>query len=207
MRNYEAVLHLKSKDPLKINQLCTRTTTSIAGQKTIFATPDPALDKVIAENLKLTNLINADDGTKLNREAIQAQANVVLALLKQLVFYVNKVADGDKVIILSSGFDCSNDPVSITTPPGRPVIRKVTDSNSACSLKVYIDAVADADRYKLEIADSLTNPTWVSYIDYATLSKLEAKDLTRGKEVFVRITAGNSCGWGEPSEPASFIPR
>lgn len=207
MRTYDAVLHIKAKDPLKINQLCTHVTTSMAGQKTMFPTPDPTLEVVNAENLKLTNLISADDGTKLSKETIQAQANVVLALLKQVVFYVNKVAQGDKVIILSSGFDCSNDPVSITAPPGRPIIRKVTDSTTSCSVKVMVDAVTDADRYKLEIADSLTNPTWVTYIDYATISKLEAKDLTRGKEIFVRVTAGNSCGWGEPSESASFIPR
>lgn len=73
--------------------------------------------------------------------------------------------------------------------------------------EVYMAAVPYAIRKKLEIAADVSNPVWVVVCDFATLNKMEIKNLVRGKEIFVRISGGNICGWGPPSEPMSFIPR
>lgn len=158
MKTNAAVLHLKSKDPQTTNTLCGHVTTTMAEQKAIFANPDPSLESINTENAKLGVLIATNDGTKVKHEAILVQQNVVLGLLKQLLFYVNKIAQGDKLIILSSGFDCNNDPVPLSSVPGRPVIRRVDDGSEPCSMKVYIEAVTDADRYKIEIAETLLDP-------------------------------------------------
>jgi hypothetical protein len=42
------------------------------------------------------------------------KATAVIHLIKSEMNYVNKVADGDKSIILLSGFDCNEEPVPTT---------------------------------------------------------------------------------------------
>ena len=66
-------------------------------------------------------------------------------------------------IILLSGFDCNNEPVKHDNP-GKAVIKRLEDGSVVCCVKIYLDALADADRYKVETTvkpddpDSLGNP-------------------------------------------------
>lgn len=207
MRQNEAVLHIKVKNPVKVNQLAGHVHTTMTTNKALFPLAVSTLEVLRSENDKLGAMILEDNGSKLARETILAQTDVALGVLRDLVFYVNKAAQGDKVIVLSSGFDCTNDPVLITEVPAKAVIRRISDGATSCSIKVYADAVPGADRYKLEIASDVNNPVYVVYTDHAVVTGLEAKDLTRGQEILVRVTAGNSKGWGDPSDPSSFIPR
>lgn len=207
MKQNEAVLHMKVKSPEKVILKSGQVYTTMMANKERFPEAASTMEALRTESDKLAELVDSDNGTKLSRATILVQTDVVIVLLKELLFYVNKAAQGDKVIILSSGFDCNNEPVPLTEVPGRAVIRRVDDGAVSCSVKAFMNPVPGADRYKLEVATDLNNPNWVTYTDHASFNSIEAKDLQRGKEIMVRVTAGNSCGWGEPSEPASFIPR
>jgi len=33
------------------------------------------------------------------------------------------------------------------------------------------------------------------------------RDQIRGLTIYIRISGGNTLGWGPPSEPAAFMPR
>jgi hypothetical protein len=207
MKTYTAVLHLKNKEPQSVFQLAGRVSTSFVTNQPVFPTPDPPLAIFDTEIEKLNTAIKSKDGSPQKNQVIKDQMNVVHGLLKTQILYVNKVAQGDKAIILLSGFDCNDDPV-MRNIPGKALIKRVEDGSVACSAKIYLDAVADADRYKVEITTTLADPiNWKTVLDFGSLNKIEIRDLVRGQEIYVRVTGGNTRGWGISSEPVAFIPR
>ena len=207
MKTNTAVLHLKSKDPQKTYNLAGRVYTNMLASSSVFPNSDPTMEEFNTEITKLDTAIKAKDGSKQKNQAVVDQTDVVYAMLKSLLFYVNKVADGDKTIILLSGFDCSDEPTKHDKPE-KALIKRVEDGSTACSVKIYLEPLVDADRYKVEIASSLgENTKWETILDFGTLNKLEIKDLIRGKEIYIRVSGGNIYGWGTPSEPVVFIPR
>lgn len=207
MKTYTAVLHLKNKEPQSVFQLAGRVSTSFVTNQPVFPTPDPPLAIFDTEIEKLNTAIKSKDGSPQKNQVIKDQMNVVHGLLKTQILYVNKVAQGDKAIILLSGFDCNDDPV-MRNIPGKALIKRVEDGSVACSAKIYLDAVPDADRYKVEITTTLADPiNWKTVLDFGSLNKIEIRDLVRGQEIYVRVTGGNTHGWGISSEPVAFIPR
>lgn len=207
MKTYTAVLHLKYKEPQYVFQLGGRVSTNFKANRTVFSDPDPTLEVLDLEIEKLNTAFKSKDGSPQKNQVIKDQTDVVHGLLKMEILYVNKVAKGDKAIILLSGFDCNDDPVARNIP-GKALIKRVEDGSVACSAKIYLDAVPDADRYKVEITTSLADPVnWRTVLDFGSLNKIEIRDLIRGQEIYIRVTGGNTRGWGISSEPVAFIPR
>jgi hypothetical protein len=207
MKTNMAVLHLKNKDPQKVYNLAGKVSTNMVTNKLVFPNPDPTMEAFGVEITKLDACIKAKDGSKQKNQALADQAEVVHGMLKSEIIYVNKVAGGDKAIILLSGFDCNEDS-TVKDIPGKVLIKRIEDGSVSCSAKIYIEALADADRYKVETATALTEVTdWKTVLDFGALNKLEIRNLIRGREIYIRVTGGNTHGWGMPSEPVVFIPR
>ena len=207
MKTNMAVLHLKNKDPQKVYNLAGKVSTNMVTNKLVFPNPDPTMEAFGVEITKLDACIKAKDGSKQKNQALADQAEVVHGMLKSEIIYVNKVAGGDKTIILLSGFDCNEDS-TVKDIPGKVLIKRIEDGSVSCSAKIYIEALVDADRYKVETATALTEVTdWKTVLDFGALNKLEIRNLIRGREIYIRVTGGNTHGWGMPSEPVVFIPR
>jgi hypothetical protein len=204
MKEFTAVLHLKSKVPQKVASLSAKVESSLTANAKIFSESDPTLVAFSAEVTKLDTAISAKDGSKVKNQEIIDQTEVVYGMLKSLVVYVNKVAKGDKAIILLSGFDCSNEP-TYHDIPGKAMIRRVEDGSTIQSVKLYVESLEYADRYKVEVATNQNGP-WTTTLDFASLNRLEFTG-ERGKEILIRVSGGNCYGWGIPSDAASFIPR
>jgi hypothetical protein len=207
MKTNTAVLHLKSKDPQSVYNLGGKVYTSMFASKAIFTNPDPTMEIFGEEVTKLDSSIKAKDGSKIKTQAVIDQTNVVYNMLKSQLIYVNKVAAGDIAIILLSGFDCNNEPVQHDIP-AKAVIKRLEDGSVPCSIKIYMDALADADRYKVE---TTTTPddleSWETELDFGSLKKLEIRDMVAAQKIYVRVSGGNTHGWGVTSEPMAFIPR
>jgi len=207
MKTNTAVLHLKSKDPQKVYNLSGKVNTSMVAAKSTFTNPDPTMEEFGAEIIKLDTAIKSKDGSKLKNQTILDQTDVVFGQLKSLLIYVNKVADGDMAIILLSGFDCNNEPVQRGIP-GKALIKRLEDGSVPCSVKIFMDALPDADRYKVETSSTPDDAeSWETEIDFGGLKKLEIRDLAAGQKIYIRVSGGNTHGWGTPSEPMVFIPR
>jgi hypothetical protein len=206
-KTFIAVLHLKYKEPLKVYQLGGRVITSLTANKTTYATPDPTVALLTTENNKLDTLIKSKDGSKQKNQAIEDQTVVVYNLLKTLVAYVNKIANGDRATILLSGFD-SNDEASEHDMPGKVIVKRIEDGSTVNSAKIYIEPLEYADRYKVEISSTPNDSTsWKTVLDPASLNHIEITNLTHGQELYIRVTGGNTHGWGIPSDWINFIPR
>jgi len=207
MKTNTAVLHLKNKDPQSVYNLGGKVNTSMVAAKTTFTTPDPTMEVFGAEVTKLDASIKAKDGSKIKAQAVIDQTDVVYIMLKSLLSYVNKVAAGDIAIILLSGFDCNNDPIQHDVP-GKAVIKRLEDGSVPCSIKIFMDALADADRYKVETTITPDDAeSWETELDFGSLKKLEIRDKVALQKIYVRVSGGNTHGWGVPSEPMAFIPR
>jgi len=207
MKTNTAVLHLKARDPQKVYNLGGRVYTSILAAKSTFTTPDPTMEELGVEVTKLDAAIKAKDGSKLKNQAIVDQTDVVFGMLKSEIIYVNKVANGDMAIILLSGFDCNNEPMEHGIP-GKALIKRIEDGSVPCSAKIFLDALTDADRYKVEITITPDDAeSWKTVIDFGGLNRLEIRDLTTAQKIYIRVSGGNTHGWGVPSEPMVFIPR
>ena len=207
MKTNTAVLHLKSKDPQKVYNLSGKIHTGMDAAKSTFPTPDPTMEVFGTEITKLDSALKAKDGSKVKAQAVIDQTDVVYGMLKSNIIYVNKVADGDMAIILLSGFDCNNDPVQHDIP-GKALIKRIEDGSVACSAKIFLDALTDADRYKVEITTTPDDAeSWKTVIDFGGLNRLEVRDLVAAQRIYIRVSGGNTHGWGVPSEPVAFIPR
>jgi len=207
MKTNIAVLHLKTKEPQNVYNLSGKVNTCMVAAKSTFPTPDPTMEDFGVEVTKLDTNIKAKDGSKLKNQAIIDQTDVVYGMLKSLIIYVNKIANGDMAIILLSGFDCNNDPIEHGIP-GKALIKRIEDGSVACSAKIFLDALADADRYKVETTITPDDAdSWKTVIDFGGLNRLEIRDLTAAQKIYIRVSGGNTHGWGVPSEPMVFIPR
>ena len=207
MKANTAVLHLKNKDPQKVYNLAGKVYTSMDAAKTTFPSPEPTMEAFDVEVTKLDTAIKAKDGSKLKNQAVIDQAVIVYNMLKSLIIYVNKVADGELSVILLSGFDSNSEPVQHNVP-GKAVINRLEDGSVSCSVKIYMDALSDADRYKVE---TTTTPddveSWETQIDFGGKNKLEIRNRIAAQKIYIRVMGGNTHGWGIPSEPMAFIPR
>jgi len=207
MSTSTAVLHLRYKDPRKVYNLAGRVSVNMLSNVSVFPTPDPSITDLDAETIKLGNALNAKDGSKIKNQEITDQTDVVFQMLKLLTVYVNQVAAGDKGTILLSGFDCNHERVNHGIP-GKALIRRIDDGSVFCSAKIYLERLPDANRFKVEItATPVDSGSWKTVLDFGASDKLEAKGLVYGQKIYIRVSGGNTYGWGIPSEPVVFIPR
>lgn len=207
MKRNTAVLHLKYKNSQNVYNLAGKVHTNIVANKSTFTSPDPTMEAFDTEVTKLGAAIQAKDGSKLKNQIIIDQTEVVYNMLKSVIMDVNKVANGDAAIILLSGFDCNNVPEEHDIP-GKAVIKRVENGSVACSAKIYVEPLFDADRYKVEITTTPDDATsWKTVLDFGGLNKLEIMNLVYGQKIQIRVSGGNTHGWGSSSEPVSFIPQ
>lgn len=203
----KAVLHVRPKEYNKVNLLAGKVHTGLTENAAQFPNPDPSMEVLLNENTLLSNLINTKDGSKQINQAILDQSQIVYNKLKLLADFVSRIANGNKSAILASGFDFNDDASSIGIP-GKVVIRRVTDGSSVCSAKIFITALTEAKRYKVETSTTPNDSeSWKIALDPASSRNIEIDSLPRGAEVFIRVVGGNSHGWGIPSDYVSFIPR
>jgi predicted RNA-binding protein with TRAM domain len=207
-KTFIAVLHLKTyRESVKVYQLAGRVITNCTNNQALFNDLMPSISDLNNENTKLDTLIRSKDGSKINNQAIEDQSLKVYGMLKDFLIFVNKVAQGDKATILLSGFDC-NEEFTVHNIPEKPVIKRIEDGRTPNSAKIFVDAVTDADRYKVEI-NTIANDAagWKTVLDPASIFTLEIANLSRGVEIWIRVTAGNCHGWGTASDAIGFIPR
>lgn len=78
----------------------------------LFTSPDVPLSEVkIALDLFEAAIIAAADGGKTAKSALRDAEKKVTVMFKNLAHYVDRIANGNETIILSSGFNMSKQPV------------------------------------------------------------------------------------------------
>jgi hypothetical protein len=152
-----------------------------------FPTPDVPMTEAVAAVDALEAAISAStNGGHATTVAMYAQSAVTENIFRTLVAYVNRIADGNEVIITSSGFHESSQPVM--TP--KPVL-SVTDGNNSGGVKLVAKAIEKAGAYIWQYAKEIVPATESGWITAGTgtRSTFEVGGLTAASRYYFRMAA------------------
>lgn len=173
-----------------------------------FTTPNPTLLEVAGVITDVTTTTStAAAAAAAARMAFQEKRNAIRALeavMGQLASYVDNIAAGDEVIILSSGFE--------VRVPGVPAVipAMVTGldtkpSEFAGHFQADWDPSDEGRWYEIQTStDPNVSASWVAF---GTTARTDANvgPLTSGQRCWVRVRAVNSAGPGPWSDPSGKI--
>ena len=212
-----AVMHCTIKQPKKIIATGIRVRDQLFANILLFATPPVTLlvfkgqlDKAVA-----AQAVVEDGKGSVTDTAIRDAETLALFLMLNplLLYYVNGLYKGNKVNLLASGFEVSNEP-NPKPAPSIPVVRKVVMTDlDLHTAKVYLAPfpVVEGGRglanYILQIAvGPPLEENFKTVLTTTNSRKLFMKNLTRGVEIHIRLCASNSRGTSAWSTIVDFMP-
>jgi len=206
--SFFAVLHIaSSNDSMGVLLVGGRVLAALTTNQATFPGLIPTLDVFAKAYNLLDSSINSKDGSIKIKFEIEQQSEIVYNYLRDYCNYVNFMAKGDKAIILLSGFDTNNE-ATVHSIPDKTVIKRIENGKQEHSAKIYVIIDSNADRYNVEMTTTPGDPnSYKLVILSGSSSNLEINALMRGVEVFFRVTAGNTHGWGPHSDIVGFIPQ
>jgi hypothetical protein len=206
--SFFAVLHLdSSNDSIGVLLVGGRVLAALTTNKSTFQGLVPTLDVFASAYNLLESYINTKDGSTNLKFKIEEQSDLIFKYLKDYCNYVNFIAKGDKAIINLSGFETNNESTEHPIPQ-KVVIKRIENGKLEHSAKIYIITDKDADRYSVEMTKTPADSnSYALVINSGPSNNLEVNSLTRGVEVYFRVSAGNTHGWGPHSDVIGFIPQ
>jgi hypothetical protein len=153
--------------------------------------PTPSLTQIDAKCESLKELdIQGQSGDRTAIVGRNAAAEQLKKLLRTLSLYIALVADGNGVVILSSGYEISREP-SPPAPLSKPAALLAKRSDREGQVKLKWVPVRNAVNCQIEI--TTTEPTdsqakWES-VGVTSKSKFVVEDLTPGTYYWFRIKA------------------
>lgn len=150
-----------------------------------FPTPDVPLAEATASVDALeAAILAAANGDHVAIAAMHAQTELTDNLFRNLVAYVNRIADGDETKILSSGFHESMQPATANKP-----VLAVNDGANSGSVQLVAKAVEKAGAYFWQYAkDSLpvNENDWIS-AGNSTQANFYITGLTAASKYYFRV--------------------
>jgi hypothetical protein len=153
-----------------------------------FPNPEPTLEELgLANNAYEQALEQVRNGGKEATSLKNDKRAALSQLLKSLALYVEKTSNGDRTIILSSGFETNKLPSTVGPLP-TPTGLKVMAGNARGVVTVICDVCKGASAYMFEYAEWTPdgNLVWIKVIE--TKHKAEISGLTEGKNYLFRVT-------------------
>lgn len=152
-----------------------------------FPTPDVSMaDAMAAVDALESALSAAGNGGHADKTAMYAQAAKTENVFRTLAAYVNRIADGDAVIISSSGFHESSQPVFSPKP-----VLSVVDGDNSGGVKLVAKAVDKAGAYIWQYAKDAApanDSDWVT-AGTGTRATFEIAGLTAACRYYFRMAA------------------
>jgi hypothetical protein len=153
-----------------------------------FPAPTPDLPSVLAAIQSYTAALTAAQNKNKNAVAVKNETRQLLTgVLIQLASSVTTTANGDRTMLISSGFDLAKEGGTVTLD--KPAGIELTDGVNAGELVVKVPAVKGAKGYGPQYTpDPLTaDSEWTQVM--TTTSKYTFKDLTSSKKYWCRVAA------------------
>lgn len=214
-RAFLAAIHVTARQFGKLSALGNKVITNLAANAATFPAPDPAIAQLQAvSNTFATQIGQAKTGDHQKVQLRNATAVKFLGMLQTERNYINKIAQGDKSIILLSGFDASAEPTPLGIPDAT-AIQKITDGPIPLSAKILLARITNplmANKPKFTyIVQSSTTPlnpdSFKTVLITQNSRNLVIPNMVRLQEIFFRVAAMNSHGQGEWSPPVVFVAR
>jgi hypothetical protein len=171
---------------------------------TDFPTPEPSLADITAARVELQTLIaRARFGDRRVKELRDLKAAELKTLLNKLAKYVALVANGDRRLIVSSGFGVVKTPEPLP-PLERPKDLEAMRSKQEGSVLLDWKSVKGTLNYLVEMTTDdprQSDPNW-SIAGYTSKSKFQVDNLTPGTKYWFRVRSLGARDKSPYSDPA-----
>ena len=204
MKNSKALLGFAKLSDANIETKAVSIVTAMTGNAN-FTTPVPALadvSKAIQDYSQA--LAMAQMGDKLQVAIKNAKKEALLTLLRSLAAYVNFTANGDKTVIISSGFDASKESGSAQSLLA-PKNFKITNGMNPGQAITSISGVRGVKTYMHQYTvDPITDASvWKS--EYVTTRSYTFNSMDSGKKFWFRVAVIGTGGQIAYTDPLSLI--
>jgi len=117
MRRVKVIINYAVLSVLQLIELARNTAAKMLANAAVFVTPDVLYAAILTAATTLETKYNAAQGGGKQQTAEMYQAQkALLELLRKQAMYVERIANGNETIILSSGFEASKQPVYAAIP-------------------------------------------------------------------------------------------
>src|ERR1035437_6568021 len=124
--------------------------------------------------------------------ALKNQARAALiVVLKQIAARVQTISDGDRTLILSSGYDV-NKKWSQVGPLSKPTNFKLKQGSNKGSIYLVCDPIAGASIYEFGYTEGIPTPNSIWMKQTSTRRKITIDGLSSGKQYTFRMAGGGS---------------
>ena len=170
-----------------------------------YTTPVPSLPTLKTATDSLETAYNESRGRDKNKiQIMKLRRAEMLALITQLAAYVQSTSNGDKEIILSSGFDVIARGVP-QPPVGQVMNVRATNGTVTGSIKILWDKMPGARIYAVELSSDPFTAESFEIKGISTKIRFQIERLKSGAKYWVRVTAIGKDGPGIASDPAAKI--
>lgn len=169
-----------------------------------FPAPAPTLAEVGTAKGIFSDALSEASGGGIEETAFKDQKRVALvALMRRLATYVDGIANGDLVVLLSSGFPAQKErqPVGILPAPENLRLRRLDLSGK---IKARVKPVDNAASYEWRFTTATAPTAWQSG-GITTAASEVLENLTPGTVYVVQVRAIGSKGPSEWSDSASLM--
>lgn len=157
-----------------------------------FADLQPLLTALRQATTTYIALLAKTQGGSKEDTALKNQAReALIVLLKQIATRVQTISDGDRNIILSSGYDV-NKKWSKVGPLSKPTNFKIKQGGNKGSIYLVCNPIAGARLYEFEYTEGIPTPNSIWMKQSSTKRKITIADLISGKQYTFRMAGGGS---------------
>jgi len=136
-------------------------------------------------------LAKTQSGSKENT-ALKNQARAILiAMLKQIAAHVQIISEGNKTLILSTGYDV-NKKWSKVGSLSKPLNFKLKQGSNKGSIYLVCDPIAGASIYEFGYTEGIPTPNSIWMKQTSTRRKITMDGLSSGKQYTFRMAGGGS---------------
>lgn len=211
MRKEKVISYYSFKDDYQLATLAASVHTAITQEAAVFTDPVPSMEDfgVLVDDYQAKHELASQGGSMLQvRQKREARARILDAL-RQLAYYVNRVADGSAAVLVSSGLELAAQPKELQTPL---VVRGqvLSDGRQSGQMRYNFTPVPGAYQYEYQVSSEMDVsgiPVWNdTYITTSSRTNV-LSPVVPGTVYRVRIRAYNSRGYGDWSDTVSMMAR
>ncbi|WP_293944420.1 MULTISPECIES: hypothetical protein [unclassified Sphingobacterium] len=175
----KAIVRSHNANALSVRDYAAQIVKSMREEKTLFPDPYPSLDEIEKLIDRLTNEIaDAMYRDKLAVAIRDDTRDELLGQIRLLSYYVNRIAQGDEVIILGAGFLPSKDRDNSADIPSVESFNVKAEIGSG-GVKLSLKAWRRAKTYRYEYRKKNVNQDWtivLSTRSRCTISELDVRE-------------------------------
>jgi hypothetical protein len=202
-----AVMKVTISDCNAVLSLARTVIASLTGSSSIFTSPDPTLATLDTQADLLEALIaEVEAGNHIKIPLRDEEAATLYRLLQDETLYVNKMGDGDRGLLVQSGFLVS-DPPNPKPIPEQVVIKRMEDYSSPNTAKIYIEPMEQtALTFKVQSTETPDDEnSWKLELITGNSKALIIHHRIHGQQLWYRVSASNANGNGLWSTAIGFI--